>query len=270
MDSRFTVLDGHRIHYVCYQPATGLKERPVVLIHGFTEAVFVWDTLAQALAEDGYYVICPDLAGHGQTDSFADVHSMELQASIVKHVMEKEDIGCAAVIGHSMGGYVTAAFGCLYPSSVKGLGFFHSNAAADSEEARDFRMRMVALLEAGKTSFIGDNHGELFAPGTEHQYPQQLSALVSQAKSMEPRAIIAAQRGMAERPSRLQVFTLEVPFLFIIGKQDRKANFAQVLAQAAMPQESHVLVLPIGHMGFYEREKKCRLFVMEYLAGLNW
>lgn len=270
MESKFTILDGHRVHYVCYPPSDGSKDRPVVLVHGFTEAVFVWENLAQALAAEGYYVVCPDLAGHGETDTFAEVHGMELQAALVKHVMDREEIAAAAVIGHSMGGYVAAAFGCLYPLAVKGIGFFHSNAGADSEEARDFRMRMVALLEAGRTSFIGENTSELFAPGTAGQYHDQMAALVAQARAMEPRAIMAAQRGMAERPSRLKVFSLDVPFMFIIGKQDQKAYFGQVLAQSAMPEESHVLILPVGHMGFYEKEKECRLFVIGYLRGIDF
>lgn len=270
MKEHYTVWAGHRIHYVSYRPESGRKEKPVVLLHGFMEAVFVWDALAAYLAENGYFVLCPDLAGHGQTDSFAEVHGMDLQASLVKQMLDKEGVGKAAVIGHSMGGYVAAAFGCLYPESVCGIGFFHSSPAADTDQAKENRWRMIALLEAGKTSFVGEFMPDLFAPGTEHAYQPQIRALVESARSMDVRAIVAAQKGMAARPGRLQVYELPVPFLFIIGKADRRADVPRLMAQTLLPQSAHVLLIPSGHMGFYERESECRSFINSYLSAVCW
>ena len=59
---------GHRVHYTVNCLNRG-PLKPVVLLHGFTENVFVWDSLSRYLCEKGYCVICVDLAGHGKTDS---------------------------------------------------------------------------------------------------------------------------------------------------------------------------------------------------------
>lgn len=244
--------------------------KPVVLLHGFMEACFVWEPLSRHLCQQGYCVICIDLAGHGKTDSFGPVHSMALQADLVKAVFDAEGIKKAVVIGHSMGGYVACEFAQAYPECVSGLGLFHSTAQADTPEARENRQRMITLLEAGKTYFIGDSMADLFAPGTAVKYPEALQALEASAKGMKPEAIAAAQRGMMDRQSRLGIYELPVPFLFIIGKRDARANLSQLAVQALMPQSSHVLMLPIGHMGMYEAPQTTTAFVTAYLESVEW
>ncbi len=250
MEDRFIDYQGHKVHYgIAGDAAQG---RPVVLLHGFTEAIFVWENLSRRLSEKGFYVVAIDLAGHGRTEMFAHSHTMELQAGIVQAVMHAEKIDKAVMIGHSMGGYVAAAFACLYPAQVAGVGFFHSNPSADTEAGRENRLRTLTLLEAGHTSFMNQFTADLFAPGTAQNYPHVVAALQASSKNMGAEAIAAAQRGMLERPSRLAVYDLPVPFLFIIGKQDAKADVPKLMAQSLLPQQSHVHLLPCGHMGMYE------------------
>ena len=52
-------------------------------------------------------VISIDLPGHGKSDVIAEKHTMELMAEVVYSALEKEMIGKAIIIGHSMGGYVS-------------------------------------------------------------------------------------------------------------------------------------------------------------------
>lgn len=260
---------GHRVHYTVNCLNRG-PLKPVVLLHGFTENVFVWDSLSRYLCEKGYCVICVDLAGHGKTDSVGSTHGMGLQALIVRSVFEAEGIRKAVVIGHSMGGYVACEFAARYPELLLGLGLFHSSAQADTEESKQNRQRMVDLIEAGKTYFIGDSTPDLFAPGMAERYPEALEALVASAKSMDPMAVAAAQRGMMERQNRLEIYSLPIPFLFIVGKLDSRANLPQMLVQASMPQRSHLLLLPVGHMGMFEAPKATESFVAGYLDGLDW
>lgn len=244
--------------------------KPVVLLHGFTENVFVWDSLSRYLCGKGYCVICVDLAGHGRTDSVGSTHSMGLQALIVRSVFEAEGLKKAVVIGHSMGGYVACEFAARYPELLSGLGLFHSSAQADTEDARQNRQRMVDLIEAGKTYFIGESTPDLFAPGMAAHYPEAVDALVASAKSMDPMAVAAAQRGMMERQNRLEIYGLLIPFMFIVGKLDSRANLPQMLAQASMPQRSHLLLLPVGHMGMFEARRETETFVGGYLDGIAW
>lgn len=267
---KFFELQGRKVHYAVLDGSTGELRKPVVLLHGFTEAGFVWESLSRTLSREGYCVLCPDLAGHGQTGSFAPVHSMELQAEIVKAVLDREELSKAVVIGHSMGGYVAAAFACLYPERIRGVGFFHSNPASDTPLAKENRLRMLDLLESGHTSFLGAFTEDLFAPGTARLYPREIMALRSSCKEMGSEAVAAAQRGMLERPGRLQVYDLPVPFLFIVGKRDARADVPKLMAQTMLPAEAYVQMLPCGHMGMYECREQTESFVIGYLRAVCW
>ena len=263
-------IEGKNVHYTVWQGGNADKPKTVLLLHGFTEAVFVWNGLAPYLRERGYRVLCLDMAGHGKTDRFGAVHGMELQASLAKEVLDAEHIEKAVVIGHSMGGYVAAAFGCLYPQRVAGIGFFHSHPGADTPQAAENRRRSLEILQSGRISFVTDTMHTLFAPGTEDRYAKEIAFLRENAAAMGAESIAAAQQGMLERPSRLEVYELEVPFLFIIGKQDSRIDLAKIMAQTLIPAQCHVLTLPIGHMGFYESKAETEAFISGYLQAVRW
>jgi len=84
------------------------KGRVVVFLHGFLESLEMW-RFYQNLPN---YIrkICIDLPGHGKSDNFGYVHSMELMAEGVRAVLKNEGIRKVVVVGHSMGGYVGLAF----------------------------------------------------------------------------------------------------------------------------------------------------------------
>lgn len=270
MEDRYFELEGHRVHYTVQAAGSGTRRKPVLLLHGFTEAVFVWRELSAFLARGGYDVLCLDLAGHGRTETFARVHGMELQASLAKAVLEQDGLEKAVIIGHSMGGYVAAAFGCLYPHMVKGMGFFHSHPGPDTPQAAENRRRSLELLHAGKTGFLAGSLHTLFAPGTESRYALQIEALHGHVRSMGAQAVAAAQQGMLERESRLSVYDLDVPFLFIIGTKDIRMDTAKIMAQTLLPRQACVQLLPVGHMGMYERPRETEAFIAGYLGTMEW
>ena len=60
--------------------------------------------------------------------------TMEDYAEAILKIIDKEGIKQCALIGHSMGGYITLAFAEKYPERLNGFGLFHSAAMADNEE----------------------------------------------------------------------------------------------------------------------------------------
>ena len=88
--------------------------RGVLLLHGFLEERGMWNGIVQQLASD-FLVLTIDLLGHGETGCIGYVHSMEEQANAVLAVMKDSGLEKAAVIGHSMGGYVALSLLDLAP-----------------------------------------------------------------------------------------------------------------------------------------------------------
>ena len=76
-------------------------ERSAVLIHGVTSNAQSWIRVGPRLAEQGYYVVAPDLRGHGQSPKADGRYSLdEMAGDLAESVPTNPEF----VIGHSFGG----------------------------------------------------------------------------------------------------------------------------------------------------------------------
>lgn len=229
----------------------------LVLLHGFTESLDIWEDFTMAL-KDEFQVITVDLPGHGQTGLFGSTHSMEFMADVVNVVLDRLNIRRCVMIGHSMGGYVTLAFAQKYPDLLSGFGLFHSHAGADSEEARKNRVRTINIIYSNRTAFIQQFVPELFAADNVPHYQEEIQRLRQIAMLPPPEGITAALRGMMEREDSTSLLReTKKPVLFIAGKADSKIPLELMLQHAALTNHSEVIILGgAGHMGFIEERDK--------------
>jgi pimeloyl-ACP methyl ester carboxylesterase len=229
----------------------------LVLLHGFLESKAIWDDFTEILQND-FTVIAVDLPGHGESELVEGTHSMQLMAETVKAVLEAEKIEKIVIAGHSMGGYVALQYAADNNEMVKGLVLFHSNASADNEEAKENRRRTINIVTQNRGGFIKQFIPDLFDQKHLEKYTLEIQKLQDIAALMTPDAIIAALTGMRDRPNQLQYLLLtDIPVLFIIGKQDSRMPYTQLIAQAVIPFHSEIMLLEdVGHMGFIEAPGK--------------
>src|ERR1700722_6200667 len=83
--------------------------KPVMLVHGFTEDRRIWDPLLTGI-EDKYKWILPDLPGSGRSAFNSSLPEIKDFADALLAITENENISRMALIGHSMGGYISLAF----------------------------------------------------------------------------------------------------------------------------------------------------------------
>ena len=229
------------------------KGNVLVFLHGFTETCDIWDDFSRELSGT-FRIIAIDLPGHGKTGTFGEIHTMELIAGVVKEVLDHLHIREFLLIGHSMGGYATLAFARLYPAMLRGMILFHSQAAADSAEAKVNRDRTINLVKADHSNFFHQFIPSLFAPENEIRYDTQIAELILRASRVTPASIIAALEGMKQRPDQTDVLSeVDFPICFIAGKKDTIIQSSLVMQQAVIPSHSEVLLLGnVAHMGFIE------------------
>jgi pimeloyl-ACP methyl ester carboxylesterase len=86
---------------------------------------------------------------------------------------------------------------------------------------------------------------------------------------MNVQGVTAANSGMASRPDRTHVLkSLQVPVLFIAGKQDVRITFDKVLEQIAMPNDCVALLMgDVAHMGCIEAKEKTYYAVKTFADG---
>lgn len=229
------------------------KGRVVVLLPGFLESIDVFEELSTKLSKS-FRVIIIDLPGHGKTPSLGYIHTMDLMAECVKAVMDSLHLKKYVVVGHSMGGYVALAYAELFPEHVKGLCLFHSTAMPDSEEKKKDRERVAEIVKQDHKEFVSGLIPKLFAAENLPLLKEEVAAAKQIALDSPTEGIVAALRGMKERPSReLVLKNAKCPVLFIIGKKDVILAWENLLLLTSLPKRSYNIVLEhSGHMGFYE------------------
>ena len=108
---------------LCYC-SWGNPEAPlIILVHGILDQGLAWEKVAQPLAEKGYYVVAPDLRGHGKSDHVGKGGSYNLLDfvadldSLVSHLSDEP----FTLVGHSLGSVITSIFASTRPQKVNKL-----------------------------------------------------------------------------------------------------------------------------------------------------
>lgn len=225
----------------------------VVFLHGFLEDHHIWNSFAEQISKK-HTVITIDLPGFGKSSLFNEINSMAFMANAVLYLLNEENIDNCVMVGHSMGGYVTMAFAGLYPDRLKGIVLFHSHAQADSEEAKVNRDRTIKLVRHDKLGFINSFVPLMFAEKNKNKFEEEIVNLRKNAEILSPDAVIAALAGMRDRDDQSALMReLEIPVLFIIGKQDSRITSEIIMPQLSLPANCEAVILDgVGHMGFIE------------------
>lgn len=238
---------------------------PLLLLHGFAESVKIWHDFANSL-KSKFRVILIDLPGHGNSSILDEEHSMELMADSVKAVADHLGLATFVIVGHSMGGYVSLAFARKYKNSIKGLGLFHSTSLADTDEVKLGRDRAINAIQNSHHQFLLGFIPELFAAEYRGGFRNEIQTLVDGASGLDHKALIAAQRGMKNRASTLDVLiNATFPLMFIAGQKDSRIPFENIWVQMALTDTAYSLILRnVGHMGFIEAKSQTLKFVENF------
>ena len=226
----------------------------IVLLHGYLENLFVWDTITPAL-EKTFTVLRVDLPGHGKSECSESEISMEFMAGCVRQLLDKLNIKKIFLIGHSMGGYVSLAFTEMFPELLSGVCLFHSNPYADSSEKKTSRLADVdVVLNGGKEDLANRAIPNLFASQNLQKFSGEVERVKSIARATSNDGVIGALKGMANRPDRSDVIiNTEVPVSFILGKYDKLIPPDLVEKMKTSFKKARFLILKnSGHMGYIE------------------
>lgn len=257
------IYQDRRIHY---RDEGRHHEHTLVLLHGFLQSLDVWSPFMLHLMRH-LRVITIDLPGHGYSDSFGNETTTELMADVVKAVLVEAGVEQCVMIGHSMGGYVALAFADRYPFYLRGLGLMHSHAMADTPEHFNSRAQACEEAKSNRAGYILSFIPNLFDDSKKVALAQEIKDLQDQCLETTTEGIIAAQRAMALRPDRLDVLArLEIPVLFIYGKNDRRLPVELALSQAMTPHYAEIMLLDkVGHMSIFEEKEFVRLRIKNFV-----
>ena len=115
---RFVEANGIRMHLA--EAGSGV---PVLLCHGFPESWYSWRHQLEALANEGFRAIAPDMRGYGQTDKpeAADQYTLFHLTGDMIGLLDELDIEKAIVIGHDWGAPVASHCALFRPDRFPAL-----------------------------------------------------------------------------------------------------------------------------------------------------
>jgi pimeloyl-ACP methyl ester carboxylesterase len=145
--SQFVAVDGARVHYQEFGDA---RNPTIILIHGYTASVYVWQTSAPMLADAGFHVLAVDLIGFGYSEKpgWFD-YTIQSQARMVSRFMNRLGIGRATIVGSSYGGAVAMNLTLDNPERVEKLVLV--DAVCNDEVKSHPILRLAAIRGVGET-----------------------------------------------------------------------------------------------------------------------
>lgn len=256
-------IDGRRIGY----DDSGGSGIPLVLVHGFPLDRTIWDEQLAALS--GTRVIRVDLRGCGDSAASDGPALMEALAGDVAGVLDTLHVERAAVVGHSIGGYVALAFFRMYEERVAGFGLIASHTAADAtprtaapgapaaqRELADGRDTLAERLEreGNMDAAVESYLPRYFAPVMYRERPELIARARAVMQRQDPRGCAQLVRGMKERVTGDDLLgDIRVPSLIVAGAHDTYIAPATLRATAdAIAGAAFVLLDGAGHIPMLE------------------
>ena len=235
------------IHY----EIMGAENDPLVLLHGFMESSKIWKYIVKEL-QKSRQVICIDLPGHGKSEGFSDVHTMNEMAEIVRLILLENEIQQVSIAGHSMGGYVGLEFLKKFPKMLTSIVLINSTPFADDVEKKQNRDRAVKLVTQNKDAFVRMSISNLFAPEMKEKIGDEIEDMIAEAKKLSVKNIIANIEGMKIRTNSAKQFSgFSGKKTLVCGMEDPLLDFNQ-LGQFSWSWGCEFKLLNYGHVSMIE------------------
>src|SRR6266404_4393249 len=108
-----------RMAYMDVPPAGAPNGRTVVLFHGMNFGGFYFAGIIDVLRKEGFRVVVPDQVGFGRSSKPIIPYNFHDMALNSRKLLQHLGISKAAIVGHSMGGMLTARFAASYPDMTE-------------------------------------------------------------------------------------------------------------------------------------------------------
>lgn len=236
---------------------SGNGKKQLVLLHGFMEDNTIWNDMEKHFSKD-FTLIKIDLPGHGKSEIYNAVNTMDFMAEKVKEVIDSLHLNKINILGHSMGGYVSLAFAEKFTELLESITLFFSTALADDDEKKQIRRRSIAVIDENFETFVNTSIPNLFSNNEKDILEGKINLAKSIAKSTIKEGVKSAQLGMAERPTRTNILeNSDTKILIIAGKYDNAVKTESLLK--IIPEKTNIktYVLDCGHNGHWEKPTIC-------------
>lgn len=253
----------------------GTKDgKPVVLVHGFSAPLFIFNPLFEFLTNSGFRVLRYDLLGRGYSDkprTRYDIHLFVKQLKDLLDALEMKDI---TLLGLSMGGPVTTAFVKEYPRLVcKHILIDPSGAKAVEltlllKTARQPIIGELLIALFGSNNMIKGIASDFFDPDLVAMF-QEKYKIQMEFKGFKQAILSSMRNGMLDSflETYKKVGALKKPTLIFWGMNDKTTPYEDhPLILQALPHAEFHAIANCGHIPHYEKPEIFNPILLEFLS----
>jgi len=174
-----------------------------------------------------------------------------------------------ALVGLSMGGYISQMMLSLAPERVARLALLDTSARPDTQEQTTARMQQIALAEGGRFAEVA----ALLFPKLVHRNRQDDVALRAAVRGMAEEigaeAFVRQQKAIMSRPdSRPLLGAIQCPTLVLVGDGDTPTPPMLSREIAAGIAGSHLVIVPdCGHLSTMERPELVNAALLDWISA---
>jgi pimeloyl-ACP methyl ester carboxylesterase len=213
---------------------------PTVLIPGLACSARVWEPILDAVWSRGPVLVADTV----RDDSFEGIAARLLEVAPPRF----------ALVGISMGGYLSFEVLRQAPERVLGVAFLSTSARPDTSEQIASREAQIGAAEEGGFDSLIDAAFPVMVDPTHRDDEGLLDFWRSMASAVGPERFVRQQRACIARPdSRPDLAAIECPATVVHGAGDHliePENGAEIAA--GIPGAEHVVIPACGHMSSVE------------------
>ena len=259
-------IQGSTISYVA--EGEGL---PVIFIHGFPFDKRMWERQIVSLKEQ-YRCIAYDVRGHGKSSGSSGEFSIAQFADDLVSFMDALGIDKAVVCGLSMGGYIALHAVEKYPSRILALALCDTQCKADTDEAREKRMRTIEFIKHdGLKKYADESVKSLFAPASLETKKQEVDLIRNTILASDPENVCKTLMALANRKNTCHVLSsLKIPVLILVGTEDKVTPLAAAqFMKEQYPAASLETIAAAGHVSNLENPEEFTSQLDIFLQGVK-
>jgi pimeloyl-ACP methyl ester carboxylesterase len=252
---------------------------PLVFVHGLSGSWPNWLEQLPVLAS-GRRVIAMDLPGFGHSPMPSWPISISAYARMLDGLLDVLGIDAAALVGNSMGGFISAELAIAYPQRVERLVLV--SAAGISTYDNRGALRAVPMLRRAErilTAYTAWMASKSDTVARRARLREATLNVVIRHPSRLPAALAAEQLRGSGKPGFVQALEANLnydfrerlpeiacPTLIVWGEDDRliTARDAAVYAEL-IPDSRVVMYADTGHMSMLERPEAFNALLEEFL-----
>ena len=247
---------------------TGL---PVVLLHGYSEDLSLWDGISGALSQN-YKVIALDLPGFGKSEAIESPFNLGQVAEMVHyHVTKELKIEEFVVLGHSLGGYISLALAKAFPENILGLGLINSTSYADKEDKKANRVKTVDFINKyGAAFFLQAFVPNLFTPANQSKLKKDVSRVLKMGINLPDSVLTSYMLAMRDRPDLSELLGQHKNILLVGGLLDTHFSYKGIMSEIGLLKKASngYVFEGVAHMSMIEAKTQLKEAITDFLDSI--